>query len=61
MISAREIVTRDEEEGAEDEKGREEGATRLAKAALEGSTSSRFAVSCAALRRIDSLLMAPMK
>ena len=54
-------MTRDEEEGAEDEEGREEGATRLARAALEGSTSGRFAVSCAALRRIDSLLMAPMK
>jgi len=61
MISAREIVTRDEEEGAEDEEGQEEGATRLVGAALEGSTSGRFAASCVALRRIDSLLMAPMK
>ena len=54
-------MTRDEEEGAEDEEGREEGAARLARAALEGSTSVRFAVSYAALCRIDSLLMALMK
>ena len=61
MMSARETTTRGEEEGAKEGKGREEGAVGLAGAALEGSTSGRFAASCVALRRIDSLLMAPMK
>ena len=53
-------MARDEEEGADEEKGRGEGATWSARATSEGSTRGRFAASYAALRRIDSLLMAPM-
>ena len=60
MMSARETTTRGEEEGAKEEKGREEWAVGLAGAAFEGSTHDRFATSCAALHRIDSLLMAPI-
>ena len=50
-------MARDEEEGAEEEEGREEGAVRSASV---GSTCGRFAASCATLRRIDSLLIALM-
>ena len=60
MISTRKTAAQDEEEGAYEERGREEGATKLVRAALEGATHGSFAVSCAALRRIDSLLIAPM-
>ena len=60
MISTKEITARDEEEGVEDEEGQKEGAARLAGAASEGSTHDHFISSCATLRRIDSLLMAPM-
>ena len=57
---AREITARDEEEGADEEEGQEERVVGSAGAASEGSTCGRFAASCAALLRIDSLLMAPM-
>ena len=60
MMSARETTTRDKEEGAEVEEGQEKRATGFAGAASVGSTCSRFVASCAALQRIDSLLMAPM-
>jgi len=54
MMSARETATLNEEEGAEEEEGREEGV------ASEGSTQGCFAASCVALLQIDSLLMAPL-
>ena len=60
MIFVRETTARGEEEGVEEEEGREEGATGLARAASEGFTCAHFAASCSALRRIDSSLMAPM-
>ena len=60
MMSTRETATRDKEEGAEVEEGREKRATGFAGAASVGSARSRFVASCAALQRIDSLLMAPM-
>ena len=60
MMLVREIASLDEEEGAYEEEGREEGATGFVVAAFKGSTWGRFAVSYAALLRIDSLLMAPM-
>ena len=53
-------MAREEEGGVEDEEGREEGAVGFARTASEGSTHGGFAVSCVTLRRIDSLLMAPM-
>ena len=59
MMSIRERVAWEEQEEAEDEEGKEEGATGSAGAVLEGSTHS-FVASYAALCRIDPLLMAPM-
>ena len=50
MISAKKTMARDEEEGADEEKGQEEGATWSAHATLEGSTHGRFVASCTALR-----------
>ena len=47
-------VALNEEEGAEEEEGRKEGATS------EGSIWGYFVASCTALLQIDSLLMAPM-
>ena len=60
MMLAKETSTLEEEGGADEEEGREEGATGFVVAAFKGSTWGRFAVSYAALLRIDSLLMAPM-
>ena len=56
-MSARETTTLNEEKGAEEEEGREEGAAGVAS---EGSTRGLFATSCAALLQIDSSLMAPL-
>ena len=60
MMSTREIVALDEEEGAKKEEVREEGVVGSAEAAFEGYTHGHFAVSYAALLQIDSLLMVPM-
>ena len=60
MMLTRETTAQDEEEGAEEEEGREKGAAGFARAASVGFTHSCFATSYAALHRIDSLLMAPM-
>ena len=60
MMSAREIVARDEEEGAKEEVGQEERVAGSTRVACVGSTHSRFVASYAALRQIDSILMAPM-
>ena len=60
MMSARETATQYDEEGAEEEYGQEERPAGSAGAASEDSTLRRFTASCVALRRINSLLMAPM-
>ena len=60
MMSAREIVARDEEEGAKEEVGQEERVAGSTRVACVGSTHGRFVASYAALRQIDSILMAPM-
>lgn len=49
MMSAREIVALDEEEGAEKKGGREEGVVGLAGVASVGSTCGHFAASYVAL------------
>ena len=59
MMLVRETAARYEEEGVEDEEGRVEGFARSTGVASESSTYGHFAASYAALRRIDSLLMAP--
>ena len=53
-------MAQDEEEGADKEEGREEGASGSAGTTSEGSTCGYFVASCPTLRRIDSFLMAPM-
>ena len=53
-------MAQEEEEGAEDEEGREEGVVGFARIVSEGSTHGGFAASYVALRQIDFLLMAPM-
>ena len=60
MILAKETAAQDKEEVVDEEECREEGAAWSARAASEGSTCDRFVASYAALRRIDSLLIAPM-
>ena len=50
MISARETTARDEEEGADKEEGREEGAAGSARTTLEGSTHDYFVASYVTLR-----------
>jgi len=57
MMSARETSTLEDEEGADEEEGRMIGAAWAASVVF---TQGRFAASCVALLRIDSLLMAPM-
>ena len=60
MMSTRETSAQDEEEGAEEKEGQEEGVAGSIGAAFVGSTHGRFAASCTALCQINSLLMAPM-
>ena len=60
MTSTRETSALNEEEGADEEEDWEEGAAGFVGATSEGSTQGCFTVSCAALLRIDFLLMAPM-
>ena len=57
MMSARETIALDEEEGAEEEDGCKEG---VVGATSENSTRCCFVASYAALLQIDSLLMAPI-
>jgi len=56
----KEIGALNEEEGADEEEGWEEGVAGFVGATSEASTQGRFTVSCAALLRIDSLHMAPV-
>ena len=49
MMLARETASLDEEEGVDEEEGREDGATGFAGAASEGSTRGRFVASYVAL------------